>query len=107
MCRCWTAGLTEGTVQVMDVVDRAELLVPHVGSLRTTGRTPVPFELVDRSGQAVAAVAEYFADLQACDRSPATLRSYGMDLLRWFRFLWAVEVEWDRASRGEARDFMR
>src|ERR1700739_6819 len=30
-----------------------------------------------------------------------------MDLLRWFRFLWAVEVAWDRATRSEARDFCR
>lgn len=29
-------------------------------------------------------------DLQAAGRSRATVRSYGMDLLRWFRFLWAV-----------------
>src|SRR5680860_1369696 len=39
--------------------------------------------------------------------TPATLRSYGMDLLRWFRFLWAVEVAWDRATQIEARDFSR
>ena len=38
-------------------------------------------------------------------RSAATLRSYGMDLLRWWRFLDAVGVAWDRASRVEARDF--
>jgi integrase len=30
-----------------------------------------------------------------------------MDLLRWFRFLWAVEVGWDQATRVEARDFCR
>jgi integrase len=30
-----------------------------------------------------------------------------MDLLRWFRFLWAIEVPWDRAARIEARDFCR
>lgn len=30
-----------------------------------------------------------------------------MDLLRWFRFLWAVGVSWDRATRAEARDFCR
>jgi hypothetical protein len=30
-----------------------------------------------------------------------------MDLLRWFRFLWAVDVAWDRATRLEARDFCR
>ena len=28
-----------------------------------------------------------------------------MDLLRWFRFLWAVGIGWDRATRVEARDF--
>jgi integrase len=30
-----------------------------------------------------------------------------MDLLRWFRFLWAVEIAWDQATRVEARDFCR
>ncbi|GDY70268.1 hypothetical protein SAV14893_096610 [Streptomyces avermitilis] len=35
------------------------------------------------------------------------LRSYGMDLLRWYRFLWALEVHWDQATRAEARDFCR
>src|SRR5260221_8991563 len=30
-----------------------------------------------------------------------------MDLLRWFRFLRAVGVAWDRATRAEARDFCR
>ncbi len=44
-------------------------------------------------------------ELAACGRPAATQRSYGMDLLRWFRFLWAVEVGWDQATRVEARDF--
>jgi integrase len=30
-----------------------------------------------------------------------------MDLLRWFRFLWAVGVPWRQATRIEARDFSR
>ena len=30
-----------------------------------------------------------------------------MDLLRWFRFLWALGVAWDRATGVEARDFCR
>jgi hypothetical protein len=30
-----------------------------------------------------------------------------MDLLRWFRFLWAVEIPWWEATRSEARDFSR
>lgn len=49
----------------------------------------------------------YFAELAAGGRPATTLRSYGMDLLRWFRFLSAVEVGWDRATRVEARDFCR
>jgi integrase len=30
-----------------------------------------------------------------------------MDLLRWFRFLWAVGVSWDGATSVEGRDFCR
>ncbi len=30
-----------------------------------------------------------------------------MDLLRWFRFLWAAGIGWDQATRAEARDFCR
>jgi site-specific recombinase XerD len=53
----------------------------------------------------VEPVAVFLRELQAMGRSAATLRSYGMDLLRWWRFLDAVGVSWDRASRVEARDF--
>ena len=49
----------------------------------------------------------FLAELSACGRPAATQRSYGMDLLRWFRFLWAVRVGWDEATRVEARDFCR
>jgi hypothetical protein len=45
--------------------------------------------------------------LTACGRPATTQRSYGMDLLRWFRFLWALGVVWDQATRVEARDFCR
>ena len=61
--------------------------------------------LVDAVGERVDAAAVFFRDLRAAGRSVATQRSYGMDLLRWFRFLWAVEVPWGRATRVEARDF--
>ncbi|MGW0538680.1 hypothetical protein [Streptomyces sp. NPDC003032] len=30
-----------------------------------------------------------------------------MDLLRWWRFLWALDIEWNRATRMDARDFIR
>jgi site-specific recombinase XerD len=41
----------------------------------------------------------------ASGKSELTLRSYSVDLLRWRRFLDAVDVQWDRASRVAARDF--
>jgi site-specific recombinase XerD len=89
------------------VRDLAVLPVPSVGALRATGDPWEPYRIVDAGGETVAAVAEFFRDLQAAGRSEATLRSYGNDLLRWFRFLWAVQVPWDRATRTEARDFCR
>src|SRR6476659_9761056 len=51
------------------------------------------------------AASVFFRELSAAGRSVATLRSYGMDLLRWWRFLHAVDIGWDRATRVEARDF--
>ncbi|MEU4301912.1 hypothetical protein [Kitasatospora aureofaciens] len=30
-----------------------------------------------------------------------------MDLLRWWRFLWALDIEWNHATRVDARDFTR
>ena len=87
--------------------DLARLAVPAVGSLVETGSQWEPYQLLDPAGAPVEAATAYFRDLQACGRSEATVRSYGMGLLRWFRFLWAIEVPWDRATRVEARDFCR
>ncbi|MFC0439651.1 site-specific integrase [Kutzneria buriramensis] len=87
--------------------DLARLAVPLVGAVEATSDPWLPFRLLDPAGAPVEAVSAYFRDLQAAGRSETTLRSYGLDLLRWFRFLWAVEVAWNRATRAEARDFCR
>lgn len=87
--------------------DLAAMVVPQGGRLVETGDAWDPYRLVDGDGVVVEAVTEYFRDLQAAGRSTATLRSYGLDLLRWFRFLWAVDIRWSRATRVEARDFCR
>ena len=83
------------------------LVVPRRGSLEATGDLFQPYRLVDGDGAVVAPVAAFFAELAACGRPATTQRSYGMDLLRWFRFLWAIGVGWDQATRVEARDFCR
>lgn len=87
--------------------DLALTAVPQVGRLVATGVSGEPYRLVDGDGMPVEPVAAFFRDLQAAGRSTSTLRSYGLDLLRWFRFLWAVGVAWDRATGAEARDFSR
>ena len=83
----------------------AELEIRQIGALRKTDDPWVPFKLLDPEGAVVGPVSDYLNDLQAAGRRPATQRSYGMDLLRWFRFLWAIGVPWDQATRTEARDF--
>lgn len=87
--------------------DLAGLSVPLLGTLQETADRWLPFRLLDPTGEPVEAVSAYFRDLQAAGRSATTMRSYGLDLLRWFRFLWAIGVEWNRATRVEARDFCR
>jgi len=87
--------------------DLALVVVPVVGRLVETGEAWEPYRLLDAAGVTVEPVSEFSRELQAMGRSSATSRSYGMDLLRWFRFLWAIGVPWDRATRIEARDFSR
>ena len=79
--------------------------MPLGGSLEATGDLFEPFRLVDADGVVVVPAAAYFRELAACGRPSATHRSYGMAMLRWWRFLRAVGVGWDQATRAEARDF--
>ena len=87
--------------------DLGLLVLQQDGGLRETGDQWEPLQLLDPNGAVVQPVSDYLKDLQAAGRRATTQRSYGMDLLRWFRFLWTVEVPWDEATRIEARDFSR
>jgi site-specific recombinase XerD len=87
--------------------DLAALMVPRAGALVRTGNRYEPFRLIGADGAGAEPVTAFFCDLLAAGRSEATVRSYGMDLLRWFRFLDAAGVAWDQATRIEARDFCR
>jgi site-specific recombinase XerD len=96
--------MTLGEVGQRDLV---ALVVHGVGSVVATDVIWEPYRLVDPVGGVVGSVTQFLQELQASGRSPATQRSYALDLLRWFRFLWAVEVPWREATRCEARDFCR
>ena len=85
--------------------DLAVLVVGRAGSLVDTGDVWQPWRLHDPAGAPVVAVDAFLRDLSAAGRSAATQRSYGLALLRWFRFLWSIEVVWSQATQVEARDF--
>src|SRR5262245_7145376 len=70
--------------------DLAQLVVVQCGSLERTVDLFEPYQLLDAAGAVVAPAGAYLRELAACGRSAATQRSYGLGLLRWFRFLWAV-----------------
>ena len=83
------------------------LVVPQSGRLAATGNRYEPYRLLDADGVVVDAAAQFFRDLLAAGKSESTVRSYGNDLLRWFRFCWSAGVAWERATRVDARDFSR
>ena len=70
----------------LDLMDgKADL--PRVGSV-VRGRSPsLPWMVVDAAGREVEPGCSYLRDLLLSDVSPLTCRSYGHDLLRWFRLL--------------------
>lgn len=87
--------------------DLAGLVVAQQGRIEATQDPFEPYRLRDPAEYSVGAVAAFLGDLQACGRPATTQRSYAMALLRWFRFLWAIGIAWDEATRVEARDFWR
>ncbi|MEU8927799.1 hypothetical protein AB0D10_44010 [Kitasatospora sp. NPDC048545] len=87
------------------VRDVAALKVARVGRVEKSDDPLRPFRIVDADGTEVAAVSEFLHHMLADDARPTSLRSYAYELLAWVRFLHAVDVPWDLASRVEARDF--
>jgi site-specific recombinase XerD len=92
----------QGRAGVRDV---SVLAVEPVGEVRESG-TVVGWVLVDDADREVAAVSEFLASLLAGGASRGSVRSYALALLRWWRFLTAVGIDWQRASRVETRDFV-
>jgi len=66
----------------------------------------VPYAVTDETGDEVGVVAEYLRHVTVGDFSGLSVRSYGLALLRWLRFLRAAGVGWDRAGQAEVADFV-
>ncbi|RFA06577.1 hypothetical protein B7R21_19525 [Subtercola boreus] len=81
------------------------LVIAMVGRISQIDESPGTV-LLDASGVPVPEVSDFFRTMLASGASFSSLRSYGMALLRWWRFLAAVGVPWQRAGRIEARDFV-
>jgi integrase len=75
--------------------------LPRVGAVRAGTTGSLPFVVVDERGEAIEPFSSFLRDLMLTDMSPLTARSYGSDLLRWWRLLRVLDVTWDRASRAE------
>ena len=70
------------------------------GVIRAPGSFP-PYVVIATDDAEVELVTAYLKDLALSDMSPLTSRSYGYDLLRWFRLLLALNLVWDSASPSE------
>lgn len=46
-------------------------------------------------------VAAWITDLMVSDASPNTCRAYCYGLLTWFRVLWTIDTDWERATEGD------
>jgi hypothetical protein len=66
----------------------------------------VSWMVVDSDGVPVEPIRRFFIDFVARDARSSSVRSYAIDLLRWWRWLRAVGVEWDKATPAEARDLV-
>ncbi len=83
-----------GVLTTGPVIDgaRATLVVPQAGRLMATGEVCQQYRLLNGDGPSRPTSPNFRRRTGLLQ----TARSYGMDLLRWFRFLWAVAVAWDR-----------
>lgn len=66
----------------------------------------VPWLVVDDAGVVVEPIREYLGEFAARGRSPSSVRSYAYDLLRWWRWLRVVGVDWDKVTPSEMKDFV-
>lgn len=86
--------------------DLRRLVVPEVGEVSEGGPHDVLPWVLRLPGEVESELCEDYLRTVFSSGRPSTVRSYAYDLLRWFRFLAAIEVEWNRATPTEVRDFV-
>ncbi|WP_262391727.1 site-specific integrase [Nocardiopsis sp. CNR-923] len=66
----------------------------------------MPYQVHDSDDQPIEPIRRYLRDFVAQGRSAGSVRSYAYDLLRWWRWLQVVDVEWDKVTSAEVREFV-
>lgn len=92
-------------MRLFDVVERdiASIRLPQWGRV-VPAEGLAPWLVVDSAGVPVEPIRRFLVDFVARDNSSE--RSYAYGLLRWWRWLRAVEVEWDQTTPAEVRDLV-
>lgn len=85
--------------------DIATLTISSWGSVAKSAGV-VPWKVVGPDGTDVEPVSSFLSDFTAQGNSAGSVRSYSYALLRWWRFLLAVDVDWSRVTSAEVRDFV-
>ena len=85
--------------------DLTRIALPRWGRVAAADEL-VPWLVVDDAGVAVEPIRRYLDDFIARGRSASSTRSYAYDLLRWWRWLRAVGIDWDKATSAEVKDFV-
>ncbi|WP_251039366.1 tyrosine-type recombinase/integrase [Arthrobacter sp. ISL-72] len=75
--------------------------LPGIGAVRRNATGLLPYAVVDEAEREIEVFSLFLGDLVLTDMSPLTVRSYGNDLLRWWRVLQLIGVPWDKADRLE------
>lgn len=85
--------------------DVTSIRLPQWGRV-VEGEGVVPWLVVDPDGEAVEPVQRFLRDFVARGNRAGSVRSYAYGLLRWWRWLEVVGVDWDNATSAEVRDFV-
>jgi integrase len=85
--------------------DLSQIALPRWGRVVAVDEA-VPWRVLDDAGDPVGPIGIYLVDFTARGNVSASLRSYAYALLRWWRWLQVVEVDWGKATSAEFKDFV-
>src|SRR5262249_690688 len=102
-----TANWRRGCMSLSPDVHRdlRAIRLPRWGRVVPTGDV-IPYMVLDQRGQPGEPIRRFLRDFLARGHSAGGVRSYAFDLFRWWRFLQAIDVPWDKVTSAEVRDFV-